>query len=107
MKAFLIVFCAIALALPLQASVNPILFEKFYKWLESKPDWVQEVTYDKEKHAFTFTVAVYTSEFAAMAVEPIETVNGDKMLWLVWSPAGCFLFIEGEPPIGVANPPHL
>jgi hypothetical protein len=104
MKAFLIAFCVIALVLPLQAGVNPALFEKFHNWLENRPDWTQTVTYDQQKHAFTFTVATYTDDFAAMAVEPIETVNGDKMLWLVWSPAGAFLFVEGEPPIWVANP---
>ncbi len=104
MKAFLTVFCAVSLALPLRGGVNPILFEKFHQWLESKPDWVQSVTYDKEKHAFVLSVAVYTSDFAAMAVEPIETVSGNKMLWMVWSPAGAFLYIEGEPSIGVANP---
>jgi hypothetical protein len=105
MKAILIAFCAVLLALPLRASVNPILFEKFHQWLESKTDWVQEVTYDQQKYAFIFTIATYTDQFAAMAVEPIETVNGDKMLWLVWSPAGAFLYVEGEPPIGVARHP--
>jgi hypothetical protein len=78
MKAILIAFCAVLLGLPLRAGVNPILFEKFHQWLESKPDWAQEVTYDKEKHASVFTVATYTADFAAMAIEPIETVNGDN-----------------------------
>jgi hypothetical protein len=105
MKAILIAFCAVLLALPLRASVNPILFDKFHRWLESKPDWTQQVTYDEQRHAFVFTVATYTSDFAAMAVEPIETVSGTKMLWMVWSPAGAFLFVEGEPPIGVADHP--
>src|ERR1700746_3349740 len=48
MKFLLTAFCAIALVLPVRASVTPILFEKFHKWLESKPDWVQEVVYAQE-----------------------------------------------------------
>jgi hypothetical protein len=82
--------------------------ERFLKWEEAnRSKWLQVTTYDTAKHAFVVTVAEYNNDFAAMAVETVKTVRGAKVLWMIWSPSGSFLSIEGEPPFPVASPRDL
>ena len=93
---------------PARAEVNPIILERFLKWEEAnRSKWLQVTTYDSAKHAFVVTVAEYNNDFAAMAVETVKTVRGAKVPWMIWSPSGSFLYIEGEPPIPVASPRDL
>jgi hypothetical protein len=49
MKALLgVAFSVITFVLPLQAAVNPILFNKSQAWLQTNPNWTQTVTYARE-----------------------------------------------------------